>query len=169
MTAAFAMNDRRSRERTALVGCRPDPAMPDQPRFVHFSYTSIVNGMNVRPMTDSSDPAGSDTASNAIGGTCHEPVHLVPMERSEAERIAKALKAVADPTRLQLLGMLQASPGGEACVCDLTAPLGLTQPTVSHHLKILADAELIARDKRGTWVWYTIIRGRLDAIRALLA
>lgn len=101
-------------------------------------------------------------------GSCHEPVELLPMERSEAERIAKVLKAVAEPTRLQLLSMIQASAGGEACVCDLTAPLGLTQPTVSHHLKILVDAGLITRDKRGIWVWYAIVPGRLDPIRALL-
>lgn len=91
------------------------------------------------------------------------------MVRSEAERIAKVLKAVAEPTRLQLLDMIQASDGGEACVCDLTAPLGLAQPTVSHHLKILVDAGLVTREKRGSWAWYTVVPGRLDPIRALLA
>ncbi|GAA2625182.1 metalloregulator ArsR/SmtB family transcription factor [Actinomadura fulvescens] len=89
------------------------------------------------------------------------------MERDEAERIARVLKAVAEPTRLQLLSMLQASPAGEACVCDLTAPLGLTQPTVSHHLKVLVDAGLIAREKRGRWTWYRIVSGELPAVRNL--
>lgn len=118
-------------------------------------------------LTDSAEAATK--AAGAAGGSCHEPVDLVPMERAEAERVAKALKAVAEPTRLQLLSMIQASPGGEACVCDLTAPLGLTQPTVSHHLKILVDAGLITREKRGTWAWYAIAHGRLESIRALLA
>ncbi|WP_433332912.1 ArsR/SmtB family transcription factor [Spirillospora sp. CA-294931] len=101
--------------------------------------------------------------------TCHEPVDLVPMDRADAERAARMLKAVSDPTRLQLLSMIEASPDGEACVCDLTKPLGLTQPTVSHHLKILVDAGLLSRDKRGIWVWFAILPGRLDAIRALIA
>ncbi|GAA2625172.1 hypothetical protein GCM10010411_72210 [Actinomadura fulvescens] len=101
--------------------------------------------------------------------TCQEHVELVPMERAEAERAARMLKAVSDPTRLQLLSMIQSSPKGEACVCDLTKPLGLTQPTVSHHLKLLADAGLLTRDKRGIWVWFAIVPERLEAIRALLA
>ncbi len=94
---------------------------------------------------------------------------LKPLDRSEAESIARVLKAIADPTRLQLLSMIDASPGGEACVNDLTTPLGLTQPTISHHLKILADAGLLAREKRGSWVWYTIIPTRLEPLRAILA
>jgi ArsR family transcriptional regulator len=98
----------------------------------------------------------------------HAPVPLSPMERQDAERIARTFKAVSDPTRLQLLSMIHSSPGGEACVCDLTAPLGLSQPTVSHHLKILVDAGLLIRDKRGIWVWFSISPGRLDAIRSLL-
>ncbi|MQA97174.1 MAG: metalloregulator ArsR/SmtB family transcription factor [Streptosporangiales bacterium] len=91
-----------------------------------------------------------------------------PLPREEAERIARELKAVSDPTRLQLLSLIQASPAGEACVCDLTAPLDLTQPTVSHHLKILVDAGLLTRDKRGIWAWYAIAPERLEGITALL-
>lgn len=78
------------------------------------------------------------------------------MPREEAERVARVYKAVADPTRVQLLTMIQTSPDGEACVCDLTTPLGLTQPTISHHLKILVDAGLLTRTKRGTWSWYSL-------------
>ncbi|MEO3871138.1 metalloregulator ArsR/SmtB family transcription factor [Nonomuraea sp. B12E4] len=91
-----------------------------------------------------------------------------PLSRSEAERLAGALKTVADPTRLQLLSMISGSVTGEACVCDLTAPLGLTQPTVSHHLKILVDAGLLTREKRGKWAWYAIVPERLDALRGLI-
>ncbi|MGW3350782.1 ArsR/SmtB family transcription factor [Nonomuraea rubra] len=91
-----------------------------------------------------------------------------PLSRPQAEQLAGALKAVADPTRLQLLSMISASESGEACVCDLTAPLGLTQPTVSHHLKILVDAGLLTREKRGKWAWYAIVAHRLQALRGLI-
>lgn len=82
--------------------------------------------------------------------------------------MAGLLKAVADPSRLQLLSLILAAPGGEACVCDLTAPLGLRQPTVSHHLKVLVDAGLLTRERRGTWAWYALVSERLDGLRALL-
>lgn len=100
---------------------------------------------------------------------CHEPAVLEPMLRQDAERIARMFKAVADPTRIQLLGMIESSLGGEACVCDLTDPLGLSQPTVSHHLKILVDAGLLTREKRGTWAWYAVVAERLAAVNVLLA
>lgn len=93
---------------------------------------------------------------------------MVVTNRDEAVERAWLLKAVADPTRLQLLDMIKASPGGEACVCALTEPLGLTQPTVSHHLKILTDAGLLQREKRGTWAWYTLNRERFADLRAAL-
>ncbi|SDH71210.1 ArsR/SmtB family transcription factor [Nonomuraea jiangxiensis] len=91
-----------------------------------------------------------------------------PLSRSEAERLACALKTVADPTRLQLLTMISRSASGEACVCDLTAPLGLTQPTVSHHLKILVEAGLLTREKRGKWAWYALVPEHLEALRGLI-
>jgi ArsR family transcriptional regulator len=96
--------------------------------------------------------------------TC-QPAELVP-DRTDAVERAALLKAIADPTRLQLLDMIKASADGEACVCALTEPLGLTQPTVSHHLKILTDAGVLKREKRGTWAWYTLNRERLEDIRA---
>lgn len=79
-----------------------------------------------------------------------------PIGRPEAEQLAALLKAIADPTRLQLIAYINASNDEEACACNLTEPLGLSQPTVSHHLKVLTDAGLIEREKRGTWVWYSI-------------
>lgn len=100
---------------------------------------------------------------------CHTHAGLLPIAREDAERAARTLKAVSDPTRLQLLSMIQSSPDDEACVCDLTAPLGLTQPTVSHHLKVLVDAGVLNRDKRGSWAYYTIAPNKLEAVRALLA
>ena len=79
------------------------------------------------------------------------------------------LKALADPTRLRLVSMVAAHEGGEACVCDLTAPLGLTQPTISHHLKILVAAGIFTRDKRGVWAYYSLLPGALDALSAVLS
>ena len=74
----------------------------------------------------------------------------------EAQRLAGSLKVLADPARLRLLSLIQAQPDGEACVCHLTEPLGLGQPTVSHHLKKLTDAGLLRREQRGVWAYYSI-------------
>lgn len=79
-----------------------------------------------------------------------------PIQRPEAEQLAALLKAIADPTRIQLISYINASNNAEACVCNLTEPLALTQPTVSHHLKVLTEVGLIEREKRGTWVWYRV-------------
>lgn len=92
-----------------------------------------------------------------------------PLDRDTAERLAKVLKAVADPARLQLLALLKSSPEGSACVCDLTAPLGLSQPTVSHHLRVLRDAGLVTREQRGTWAWFSLDTGRLAELSVLLS
>jgi ArsR family transcriptional regulator len=100
--------------------------------------------------------------------TCCTPLSAAPLERQQAEELAALLKAVADPTRLQLLSLVGAAGDGEACVCDLTEPLGLTQPTISHHLKVLVDAGLLTRDRRGSWAYYPLIRDRFNEIRTLL-
>lgn len=86
----------------------------------------------------------------------------------EAERLAAVLKAVAEPTRLRLLSMVAASEGQEACVCDLTEPVGLSQPTVSHHMKVLVDAGLLEREKRGVWAYYRLVPDRLAAVAQAL-
>ena len=85
-----------------------------------------------------------------------------PLDRDEAEQLARVLKAVADPGRLQLLSIIRSK--GEACACDLNEPLGLSQPTVSHHLKVLVEAGLISREQRGQWAWF---RAEEDTIRHL--
>lgn len=90
-----------------------------------------------------------------------------PMDRATAEDLARLLKAVADPARLQLLALIRASAGGEACACDLTEPLGLSQPTVSHHLKVLTEAGLVRREQRGTWAWFSLVPGRLEELAAV--
>lgn len=89
------------------------------------------------------------------------------LTRADAETSATLLKAVADPVRLQLLSAIRATEGGEACVCDLTLVVGLSQPTVSHHLKVLVEAGLLEREKRGTWAWFRLVPARLDEVAAI--
>lgn len=86
-------------------------------------------------------------------------VPVMPVER--AEQLARLLKAVADPTRLRLLSLVAGTDDGEACICDLTAPVELSQPTVSHHMKILVEAGLLAREQRGKWAYYRTVPGAL--------
>ena len=90
------------------------------------------------------------------------------MPQEQAEVLAKALKAIADPARLRLISIIAASEGQEACVCDLTEPLEIGQPTVSHHLKILTDAGFVTRSKRGSWAYYALVPGALASLSRLL-
>lgn len=90
-----------------------------------------------------------------------------PLSREDAEALAHVLKAVADPVRLQLLSIIASNPNGEACACDLNEPVGLSQPTVSHHLKVLTQAGIVQREQRGTWAWFSINPERLRAISQL--
>lgn len=96
------------------------------------------------------------------------PLLKEPLTAAQATDLATLLKALADPTRLRLVSMVAAHDGGEACVCELTEPLGLTQPTISHHLKVLIDAGILTRDKRGVWAYYALVPGALDAVAAVL-
>ena len=91
------------------------------------------------------------------------------LDRTEAERRAGLLKALADPVRLQLLSIISASPGQEACVCDMTDAVQVSQPTVSHHLKTLVDAGILSRERRGSWAWFRLEAERLDDVRRFLA
>jgi ArsR family transcriptional regulator len=100
---------------------------------------------------------------------CCPPVLQGALSKADAEELAGLFKALADPVRLRVLGFIAEQPGGEACVCHVTAEMGLSQPTVSHHLKLLHDAGLLHREKRGAWVYYRVVPERLEAIRAALA
>lgn len=90
------------------------------------------------------------------------------MSAEDAAELARVLKALADPARLRLLSLIADSPASAACACDLTDPLGLSQPTVSHHLKVLVDAGFLDRDKRGVWAWYSLVEGSVERAAALL-
>jgi ArsR family transcriptional regulator len=99
---------------------------------------------------------------------CCAPLTGAVISENDAEQFARTLKAVADPARLRLISMVAAHDGAEACVCDLTGPLGLSQPTVSHHLKVLVDAGIFSRTKRATWAYYRLVPGSLDSIAGVL-
>ena len=100
----------------------------------------------------------------ADAAACCSPLAAEPLSQQQAEQVVPLLKALADPVRLRLMSLIASRPGGEACVCDLTAAFDLSQPTISHHLKVLHDAGLLDRDKRGVWVWY---RARTSALASL--
>jgi len=104
-----------------------------------------------------------------LASSCCAPLLREPITAEQAADMARLLKALADPARLRLVSMVAAHEGGEACACDLTEPLGLTQPTVSHHLKILVDAGIFRRDKRGVWAYYSLVPGAMDALSAVLS
>ncbi|WP_372490334.1 ArsR/SmtB family transcription factor [Aeromicrobium wangtongii] len=100
---------------------------------------------------------------------CCAPLMSEAISATDAIALAARFKALGDPTRVRLLSMVAAHDGAEACVCDLTEPVGLSQPTVSHHLKILVDAGLLSRTKRGIWSYYAVVPGSLEGLAATLA
>jgi ArsR family transcriptional regulator len=100
--------------------------------------------------------------------SCRIPLVREPLTAEDATPLARRLKALADPARLRLLSLVAAHEGGGACVCDLIEPIGLSQPTISHHLKVLVDAGLLTRDKRGVWAYYSLVPGALDALADFL-
>ena len=103
-----------------------------------------------------------------IAASC-PPLLQEALDQESAERLAGVLRAIADPSRLRLLSLIQAQPGHEACVCHLTEPLGLAQPTVSHHLKVLHESGLLEREPRGSWVYYRVAPEVLASLRAILS
>jgi ArsR family transcriptional regulator len=82
--------------------------------------------------------------------------------------LARSFAALADPARLRLLSMIATAEAGEVCACDLVEPLGKSQPTVSHHLKILHEAGLVKTERQGRWIWYSVVNDRLEGLRAAL-
>ena len=95
---------------------------------------------------------------------CCSPVTAGVIDHDQAERLARRFKALGDPTRVRLVSLIAAHRDGEACVCDLTEPIGLSQGTVSHHLKLLVDAGLITREQRGRWSYYRVVEGALRSL-----
>ncbi|WP_433585617.1 ArsR/SmtB family transcription factor [Microbacterium hydrocarbonoxydans] len=108
-------------------------------------------------------PLTIDTTSS-----CCMPPLTSTVTVEEAERIAHVFKALSDPTRVRLLSLIAATQGGEACICDLIDPVGLSQGTVSHHMKLLAEAGLVTREQRGKWAYFALADGALEGAAASL-
>jgi ArsR family transcriptional regulator len=110
-----------------------------------------------------SDDCGPDGCAGSVPG-------VVDLDADTAAEVANQLKMLADPIRLRLLNLLTNAPNGEVCACDLVEPLGRSQPTISHHLKVLRDAGLVRAERRGTWIWYSVRRDTvahvLETLRA---
>jgi ArsR family transcriptional regulator len=100
---------------------------------------------------------------------CCSPLTGGVLKTVAAERLASMFKALADPARIKLVSLIAASDGGEACICDLTEPLGLSQPTVSHHMKMLVDVGLVSRDQRGKWAYYRVNDDVLETLAGALS
>jgi ArsR family transcriptional regulator, arsenate/arsenite/antimonite-responsive transcriptional repressor len=118
-----------------------------------------IDGCQYRRMSKSQivlDPAGP--------AACCPPLSAEALSQAQAEQVAPLLKALGDPVRLRLMSLIAAHAGGEACVCDLNNAFDLSQPTISYHLKVLHEAGLLDRDKRGVWVYY---RARTQALASL--
>ncbi|MEU6818637.1 metalloregulator ArsR/SmtB family transcription factor [Streptomyces sp. NPDC046860] len=99
---------------------------------------------------------------------CCPTLLTAPMDEEQAVELAKVFKALGDPVRLRLLSMIASRDGGEICVCDLTPAFDLSQPTISHHLKLLKQAGLIASERRGTWVYYRLLPQSTERLAAAL-
>lgn len=137
--------------------------------------------MSPTDVTLTTRPADPDAVLDALAATpatrsqgpipevaCCAPLVREPLSAEDAVGLAKVLKAIADPARLRVLSLVAAHQDGDACVCDLTEPLALSQPTVSHHLKVLVDAGLLNREKRGVWAHYRLVPGALDDVARVL-
>jgi ArsR family transcriptional regulator len=108
----------------------------------------------------------SRTSVPVSAAVCCSPLLAEPLAAADAQELARVFAALGDPVRLRLLSLIAAA--GECCSCDLEAPLGKSQPTVSHHTKALADAGLIVGEKRGRWMWWRVVPERLAAVQAAL-
>jgi ArsR family transcriptional regulator len=106
--------------------------------------------------------------SPAETAACCAPLSAEPLTMAQAEQVVPLLKALADPVRLRLMSLVASRAGGEACVCDLNEAFDLSQPTISHHMKVLHEAGLLDRDKRGVWVYYRVRPQALASLAALI-
>lgn len=131
----------------------------------HISmYVNALGPMREGRMTTTE----SSRAADADQPSCCTSVLAAPITDEEVASLAQSFAALGDPTRLKLLSLLASAPGGEICACELIEPLGKSQPTISHHCKVLAETGLIHGDKRGRWVWYRVVPEQLDRLRAAL-
>jgi ArsR family transcriptional regulator len=139
------------------------------PRIDHYRCIDIARYIDICQYVCQHWFMASATVPSDDLGACCSPLTVGVLDTSSAERIAHVFKALADPARVKLLSLIAATDGGEACVCDLTGPLELTQPTVSHHMKMLVDAGLVSREPRGKWAYYRVNDWALERIAQLIS
>ena len=122
------------------------------------------------PAAECCDPGSPVLLSAGQGDpvACCAPLSQGALSAEQAEQVAPLLKALADPVRLRLMSLVASHPGGEACVCDLANAFDLSQPTISHHLKVLHESGLLDREKRGVWVYYQARGTALARLGALI-
>jgi ArsR family transcriptional regulator len=125
---------------------------------VHLFHGRLRNMPKPLPLLDPPPTASA----------CCAPLAASPLTADEAQLLATQMKALADPARLRLLSLLMASENREMCTCDVIEPLGLSQPTVSHHFKVLAAAGIVVGERRGTWTWYGVVPEALSGIARVL-
>ncbi len=99
---------------------------------------------------------------------CYSPLVREPLSEDSAQVLARMFKALSDPVRLRMLSLVASHEGGEACVCDISRSFDLTQPTISHHLKVLREAGLLDSERRATWVYYWVVPGALQQLSEIL-
>ncbi|MBM4723311.1 metalloregulator ArsR/SmtB family transcription factor [Rhodococcus hoagii] len=104
-----------------------------------------------------------------LAGTCCAPLGVRPLAEDRANDLARMFKALGDPVRLRMLSLIAAHEGGESCVCDISPAFDLSQPTISHHLKVLREAGLLDSERRGTWVYYRVIPSALEQLSTVLS
>jgi ArsR family transcriptional regulator, arsenate/arsenite/antimonite-responsive transcriptional repressor len=130
--------------------------------------SELATGIDVCQYRWVSNSLALTVLSPAETAACCAPLSAEPLTMEQAEQVAPLLKALADPVRLRLMSLVASRPGGEACVCDLHDAFDLSQPTISHHLKVLHEAGLVDRDKRGVWVYYRVRPQALASLGALI-
>lgn len=128
--------------------------------------STFVNGsVTLGAVTTS---AGLPLVDVSAAAACCSPLTGGALDVEDAQRLARMFKALGDPTRVRLLSIIAAQPEREACICDLTHPVGVSQPTVSHHMKQLADAGLVVREQRGRWAYYRLVEDTLSSLSSAL-
>jgi ArsR family transcriptional regulator len=137
------------------------------------SLAGWIDGSQDRDMSIQADRAAMAVipvhGSRADAEACSTPLVGEPISESAAADLAQVFRALGDPVRLRLVSLIGAHQGGEVCVCDLTTAFALTQPTISHHLKVLREAGIIDCERRGTWVYYRVVPAALERMAALLS
>ena len=126
-----------------------------------MQFASFIDGCQHRHVSMTELPVLTDEL------VCCSPLLREPIDEEQADQLSRVLKALADPVRLRLLSLIGAHAGGEACVCELVDRFDLSQPTISHHLKVLREAGLIDAERRGTWVYYRALPGVLEQLAGL--